>query len=195
MNFKQLGVLVSVSTLLGMNVAATKALAQEEPSIKFEDAAASPGCIIADQLVGDDGRTLSLLFEDFAAANGKRKACSIRVETVIPSGFRVQEVQVLYQGSAEVPKGTTPPTLSRRYTFFGGALGTSKTPAQIATFKSSNPLYAVQDDLALISASCGGKGTLGVNAVAQSRKGNSLIVDTADFNAGRVLFSFDLGPC
>ncbi|MHC5824389.1 MAG: hypothetical protein ACYT04_53260 [Nostoc sp.] len=41
MNFKQFGVLLSISTVLGMNVIATKALAQDLPSIQFGQAIAS----------------------------------------------------------------------------------------------------------------------------------------------------------
>ena len=52
MNFKQFCVFLSISTVLGMNVIATKALAQDPPSIQFGKAIASGGCSIEDQLAG-----------------------------------------------------------------------------------------------------------------------------------------------
>jgi hypothetical protein len=197
MNLKQFGVLLSVSALLGMNVTATKALAQpQEPSIQFGKAISSgPGCVIADQLVGEDGRTLSLLFEDFQAKNGKRKACNIRVNTTIPSGFLVQNLEVLYQGSTSVPSGSNVTSLSRSYIFAGGALGTAKAKPAITKFTSTNELYQVEDPITVASASCGGQGVFGVNMIAQSSPGTSIIVDTADLNAGKVEIHFDLVSC
>jgi hypothetical protein len=197
MNFKKIGVFLSVFTVVGMNVVATKALAQPaEPSIQFGEAASSgPGCVIADQLVGEDGRTLSLLFEDFQAKNGKRKACNIRVNTTIPSGFIVQNLQFLYQGSTEVPSGSGGTSLSRSYIFSGGALGVAKASPKTSKFTSTNELYQEQDEVTVASASCGGKGVFGVNMIAQSSKGTSIIVDTADFNAGKVIIHFDLVSC
>lgn len=196
MNFKKLGVLLSVSTVVGMNVVATKALAQPaEPSIQFGKAIAAPGCVIADQLVGEDGRTLSILFDDFIAENGQRKPCTIRVLTTIPSGFRVQNLQILYQGSTDVPAGSKPTSLSRSYTFTGGAVGIAKLPAKTSKFTSTQELYQEQDEIAVASASCGGEGQFGVNLVAQSSKGSSIIVDTADFNAGKVEIHFELAGC
>ncbi len=195
MNFKQVGVLLFISTIVGMNVVAAKALAQEEPSIQFGEAVAAPGCVIAEQLVGEDGRTLSLLFDNFEAKNGKRKACNIRVLSTIPSGFQVQKLQVLYQGSTEVPSGTRGTTLSRSYIFNGGALGVAKAPPQTTKFTSTNELYQEQDELTAVSASCGGRGQFGINMIAQSSKGTSIIVDTADLNAGKVEIQFELDSC
>lgn len=196
MNFKKLGVLLSVSTVVGMNVVATKALAQEEPSIQFGKAIAAPGCVIADQLVGEDGRTLSILFDDFIAENGQRKPCSIRVNTTIPSGFHVQNLEILYQGSTDVPAGSKPTTLSRSYTFNGGVFGILKAPPKITKFTSTQELYQEQDEVKVPTAtSCGGEGQFGVNMIAQSSKGSSIIVDTADFNAGKVEIHFELAGC
>jgi len=200
MNFKQLSVLLSVSTVIGTNVVATKALAQpEEPSIQFGQAIAAPGCVIADQLVGEDGRTLSILFDNFEAKEGKRKPCNIRVNTTIPAGFHVQDVQILYQGSTQVPAGKGSTSLSRSYIFNNGngSLGIVKLSPAITRFTSTNELFQEEDTLTVPSSarSCGGQGQLGVNMVAQSSKGTSIIVDTADFNAGEVRFRFDVAPC
>ncbi|MHC5723890.1 MAG: hypothetical protein ACYTXY_06945 [Nostoc sp.] len=72
MNFKQFGVLLSISTVLGMNVIATKALAQDPPSIQFEKAIGSGGCTIGNQLPGSDGRTLSIFLDNMVAKDGGR---------------------------------------------------------------------------------------------------------------------------
>ncbi|MGL4622373.1 MAG: DUF4360 domain-containing protein [Chroococcidiopsis sp.] len=178
MNFKKIGVLLSVSAVIGMNVLATKALAQEEPSIQFGNAIATPGCVIVEQFVGDDSRTLSLLFDDFQAENGERKSCSVRVDTTVPSGFLVQGIQVLYQGSTKVPSGSGGTSLNRSYIFTGGALGVTKAPPATSKFTSTEELYQEEDEISVASASCGGQGQLGVNIVAQSSEGTSIIVDS-----------------
>lgn len=195
MNFKRFGVLLSVATVFGMNVVATKALAQTEPSIQFVKAVAAPGCVIVDQIVGQDGRTLSLLFEDFAAKEKQRKACNIRIETIIPSGFLVQNLQFLYQGSTNVSPGSTGTTLSRSYIFTGGALGLTKLRPKVSRYTSTNELFQEQDDVTAVSASCGGQGQLGINAIAQSSPGSSIVIDTLDSNIGKVEIHFDLAPC
>ena len=202
MNFKQFGVLLSISTILGMNVIVTKALAEtppipKPPSITFRNAIASGGCIVTDQLLGSDGRTLSLLLDNFKASEGGRQKCILRIDTIIPSGFQVQNVQVLYQGSVGVnspqSKGVT---LSRSYIFNGGALGGIVSARPITTvFKSSDLLFQEQDDILVASASCGGQGQLGANVIAQSSPKSSIVVDSADFSAGNVIFRIDLSPC
>ncbi|MEH2244651.1 DUF4360 domain-containing protein [Nostoc sp.] len=195
MNFKQFGVLVSISTILGMNLIATKALAQESPSITFGDAIAAGGCSIADQQVGEDGRTLSLILNNFSAYNGQRNRCIIRINTSIPSGFNVQEVNVLYQGSVEVGASSKGSNLSRSYSFSAGNLGQVVATPQKTDFKVSDDLFEVQDNLAVISASCGGQGQLGFNLIEKSNPGSNIIVDTTDVNAGKVILSLDLIPC
>ena len=201
MNFKQFGVLLSISTILAMNVIATKALAQKSPSpkppsITFRNAIASGGCIVTDQLLGSDGRTLSLLLDNFKASEGARQRCILRIDTIIPSGFQVQNVQVLYQGSVGVNSRSKGITLSRSYIFNGGALGGIASARPITTlFKSTDPLFQEQDDIFVASASCGGQGQLGANVIAQSSPGSSIVVDSADFSAGDVIFRIDLKGC
>ena len=190
MNFKQFVALLSVSTVLGMNVVATKALAQPaKPSIQFGSAISSPGCVIADRLLGDDGRTLSILFDNFRAENGERKPCNIRVNTTIPSGFHVQDIQILYYVGTEVPSGSKPTSLSRRYIFNGGAFGVVKASPTTTKFTSTKPLFQVQDSPTAVSASCGGQGQLGINTIAQSSKGTSIIV----YSPAKIRIS--LAPC
>ncbi len=197
MNFKQFGVLLSVSTILGINVIANKVLAAE-PSITFGEAIGSGGCVVDDQLAGEDGRSLSLVLDNFNAFNGGRKKCVLRVQAFIPSGFIVQDVQVLYQGTTEVNSKSKGTSLSRTYSFSGGALGQAVAPPKTTKF-TSDKAFAEQDQITVLAAtglcSGGGQGLLGINLVAQSSSGSSIYVDTADLNAGDVRFYFDLKRC
>ncbi|MEH2078598.1 MAG: DUF4360 domain-containing protein [Nostoc sp.] len=197
MNIKIFGVLLSISTIFGVNVIATKTLADVSPSITFRKAIASGGgCIVTDQLLGSDGRSLSLLLDKFNAKEGARQRCILRIDTIIPSGFIVQNVEILYQGSVDVKSLSKGTTLSRSYIFNGGALGGITSARPIVTqFKSSDPLFQEQDDIFVASASCGGQGQLGINLIAQSTSGSSIFVDSADLSAGDVLLRIDLAPC
>ena len=158
MNFQKFGVLLSLSTLVGISLTTSKALSQqhhasnqEEPSIQFGEAISQGRCTIAEQLAGEDGRTLSLALDGFTSEYGKRERCILRINTTIPGGFHVQDVDVLYQGSAEVPDGANA-TLSRSYIFNGGAFGQVKVPPQSTKFTESNPLFQEQDNLTAASA-------------------------------------------
>ncbi|MEH2124854.1 DUF4360 domain-containing protein [Nostoc sp.] len=197
MNFKQFGVLLSISTILGLNVITTKVLA-DEPSITFGEALGSGGCIVDDQLAGEDGRTLSLVLDNFSAFSGARKRCILRVQTFIPSGFIVQNVQVLYQGTTDIDSKSKGTSLNRTYSFSGGAFGQAVAPPKTTKFTSSKA-FAEQDEITVLAASglCsgGGQGLLGINLIAQSSSGSSIFVDTADINAGDVILSFDLKRC
>ncbi|MEH2174578.1 DUF4360 domain-containing protein [Nostoc sp.] len=197
MNFKQFGVLLSISTILGLNAIATKVLA-DEPSITFGDAIGSGGCKVADQLVGEDGRTLSLILDNFNAFNGQRQKCILRVQTFIPSGFIIQDVQVLYQGTTDIDRGSKGTSLNRSYSFSGGALGQAVARPKTTNFTSSKA-FAEQDEITVLAAtglcSGGGQGLLGINLTAQSSRGSSIFVDTADLNAGDVKLFFDLKRC
>ena len=202
MNLKKFGILLSLSTLLSINLATTKALTQEaptgnaeEPSIQFGEAISQGKCTIFDQLAGEDGRTLAIALDGFVSENGQRNRCILRINTTIPGGFHVQDVQVLYQGTAEVPEGENA-ILSRSYSFNGGPFGQITAEPQNTKFVESNPLFQEQDNLTAASVSvCGGQGQLGINMVAQSSAEAALFIDTADLNAGEVKLHFDLIPC
>lgn len=197
MKFKQIGALLSISTILGINVFATKALAQV-PSITFGNAIASGGCDVVGQLRGPDGRTLSIILDNMSASHGQRQRCILRVDTTIPPGFLVQDVDVLYQGSTDVMRRSRGITFSRSYTLTGGQLGIATSTPQITQFRVSNPLFQVQDALTVLSLSnsCRGtRGQFGINMVAQSSIGSSIVVDSADLNAGDVRLHFNLIPC
>jgi hypothetical protein len=193
MNFKYFGVLLSVSAVLGTNFIPTKALTQK-PSIKFGKAIASGRCNVGDQLVGSD-RTLSIFFDNMQAKNGRRQVCNIRVNTTIPSGFYVQDMWILYQGSTEVPPGSGSTSLSRSYIFSGGALGTAKAKPAITKFTSTNELFQVEDPITVASASCGGEGVFGINMILQSSPGTSIVVGSPDLAGRDVEIHVDLAPC
>lgn len=202
MNFKKIAILFSLSTLLGVSLNNTRAVSQEsyaeggeEPSIQFGEAISQGSCSIADQLTGEDGRTISIGLEGFVSEYGKRNKCVLRINTTIPGGFHVQDVDVLYQGSAEVPSGHNA-RLSRSYIFNGGAFGQIKVPPKSTKFTEDNPLFQEQDNLTAASVSaCGGQGQLGINMVAQTSKEAALYIDSADVNASKVQLRFDLVPC
>jgi hypothetical protein len=195
MKFKQLGVLLSLSTIVGINLIANKALAQPiEPSITFGEAIGSGGCRVIDQLIGPDGRSVSIFLDNMKASNGQRQRCLLRIQTTIPSGFLVQDVDVLYQGSVEVGRFSRGITFSRNYSLVGSLGIVSATP-QITQFTNTNPLFVEKDDLTVLSASCGASGNFGINMVAQSTLGASFTLDTVDVASAVVRIFIPLRPC
>ena len=81
------------------------------------------------------------MFDNFEAKDGDRKSCIIRVNTTIPSGYRVKDMQIMYQGSTEVPPGSKGTSLSKIYIFNGGAFGIDKDSPKTTKFTSSNELF------------------------------------------------------
>lgn len=200
MNFKQFTTLLLLSGLFGIGVNTTKSLAQEskaeEPSIQFGEAASVGSCSIGDQLTGEDGRTISIGLNNFQAEYGSRTKCVLRVNTTIPGGFHVQNVDVLYQGEAQIDKPGEKAIFSRSYSFNGGAFGQVVAPPKTTKFTESNPLFQEQDNLTAASVSaCGGTGQLGINMVGRASKEAALFIDSADINASKVQLHFDLVPC
>ena len=197
MNLKKLGFFFSLSALLGVSLTATEAFTQEsEPSIQFGEAASVGRCTIGDQLTGTDGRTISIGLNDFQVQEGARDKCVLRINTTIPSGFHVQNVDVLYQGEAIIDKPGKKAIFSRSYSFNGGAFGQVVAPPKTTKFTESNPLFQEQDNLTAASVSaCGGEGQLGINMVARASKKAALFIDSVDVNASKVELRFDLVPC
>lgn len=197
MNLKKLGFFFSFSALLGVSLTATKAFTQEsEPSIQFGEAASVGRCSIGDQLTGTDGRTISIGLNDFQVQEGARDKCVLRINTTIPSGFHVQNVDVLYQGEAIIDRPGKKAIFSRSYSFNGGAFGQVVAPPKTTNFTESNPLFQEQDNLTAASVSaCGGEGQLGINMVARASKKAALFIDSVDVNASKVELRFDLVRC
>ncbi|MBD2446678.1 DUF4360 domain-containing protein [Nostoc sp. FACHB-152] len=200
MNFKQFGALLSISTIVGINLIANQVLAQDGPTITFGSAIASGGCSIDKQLPGPNARSISISLNNMRATNGQRQRCILRVNTTIPPGFFVQAVEVIYQGTVTVLPRSRGVTFNRNYSFLGGALGTTTSGPGRTEYRSiaDNEFFTEQDDLAVLSASCGGRGTFGINMIAQSSQGSDWILDTTDINAGAsadLTLIFGITPC
>lgn len=183
MKFKHFGVLLSVFTLISINVSSAKVLAQE-PRIEFGEAISLGSCTFAEPFVGEDGTTYAIALDGFASENGKRERCILRINTTIPQGFYV-DLQVFYQGSTEVPAGENA-TLSRSYTFAGGAIGIAEAAPKTTQFTTSKGLFQERDKF--IVGSCGGQGQLGMNIIASSSSKALLVVDDLKIHV-------DLVPC
>ncbi|MEH2204099.1 MAG: hypothetical protein V7K53_08435 [Nostoc sp.] len=172
-----------------MNVIATKALAQDLPSISF-GAITTVGCSVANQPTGSVRRTLPITLDNISASEGQRQRCILRAQTFIPSGFFVKDIQILYKGSATVSSMSKGASLSRTYSFSGGALGQAISPIKTTKFTSSGSNgFAKQDGIAVLSTSCGGQGLLGINIIAQSSLGSSIDLSKI------VIFSGKLSRC
>ncbi|MEH2352746.1 hypothetical protein [Nostoc sp.] len=189
MNFKQFGVLLSISTIFGMNVIVTKTLAQDLPSISF-GAITTVGCSVANQPTGSVRTTLPITLDNISASEGQRQRCILRAETFIPSGFFVKDIQILYEASAKVSSMSKGASLSRTYSFSGGAVGQAISLPKTTNFTSNGSNeFAEQDDITVLSASCGGQGQLGINIIAQSSPGSSIDISKI------VILSGNLSPC
>ncbi|MEH2127287.1 hypothetical protein [Nostoc sp.] len=191
MNFKQFGVLLSISIIFGMNVIVPKTLAQDLPSISF-GAITTVGCSVANQPTGSVRTTLPITLDNISASEGQRQRCILRAETFIPSGFFVKDIQILYEASAKVSSMSKGASLSRTYSFSGGALGQVIAPPKTTKF-ISDKAFVEQDEITVLPASglCsgGGQGLLGINIIAQSSPGSSIDISKI------VIFSGNLSPC
>ena len=201
MNFKYfgikyLGILLFISTVLGINLFATKALTKQsqKPSIQYKKAFGWNGCKVENQLAGQDGRTLAIVLDNMSVADNQRKLCFIAVPTTIPGNYLMQDVQILYQGTTENPGGAKT-LLRRKYKFVNKSRKRINTKWVASLFKTSNPLFQEQDDVAIIPKSCGWQGWLIIGIDARASRTTSLIVDTADLNAGDVKIDIDTTPC
>ncbi len=197
MNFRYFGAFLSLSTVLGINLVATKALTQQpqKPSIQFNKAYSwKSGCKVDNQLAGEDGRTLAIVLDNMNVADNERKLCFIVVPTALPGNYLMQDVQVLYQGTTENPQGAKT-LLKRKYIFVSKSRKKIRTKWVSKLFKSSNPLFQEQDEVSVIPKSCGWQGLLIIGIDARASRTTSLIVDTADLNAGDVKIDIDTTPC
>ncbi|WP_158441881.1 DUF4360 domain-containing protein [Pleurocapsa sp. PCC 7319] len=182
--------------MLGINLIPTKALTKkpQKPSIKYEKAFSWNGCKVGGQLAGGDGRTLAIVLDDMSVADKERQLCFIAVPTTIPGNYLMQDVQILYQGTTENPGGAKT-RLRRKYKFVSKSRKRINTEWVTSLFKSSNPLFQEQDEVAVIPKSCGWQGWLIIGIEAKASRKTSLIVDTADLNAGDVKIDIDTTPC
>ncbi|MEY4519927.1 MAG: hypothetical protein RLZZ499_2527 [Cyanobacteriota bacterium] len=181
--FKYFGIFLSAITLISINISSTKVLAQE-PRIEFGEAISLGTCTFGEPFVGEDGTTYAIALDGFASENGKRERCILRINTTIPNGFYA-DLQFFYQGSTEV-FGEENATLSRSYTFTGGATGIAKAAPKTTQFTTSEGLFQERDKF--IVGSCGGLGQLGINIIASSSSKALLVVDDLKIHV-------DLVPC
>ena len=186
MNFKKFGVLLSISTIFGMNVITTKTLAEDLPSITF-GAITTVGCSVTNTLPGSVPSTLPIALDQISASEGQRQRCILRAQTFIPSGFFVEDIQILYQGSATVSPMSEGASLSRTYSFSGGAVGQAISPIKTTNFTSNGSNgFAEQDGITVLSTSCGGQGLLGINIIAQSSLGSSIDISKIVILSGKL---------
>lgn len=78
--------------------------------------------------MAEDGKTVSILFDEFVAEAGleggrtfDRKKCDISISVQVPSGFSVSLIDADYRGFLELPRGARA-RFSREY-FFAGQRG------------------------------------------------------------------------
>ncbi|MDM9583881.1 MULTISPECIES: hypothetical protein [unclassified Nostoc] len=167
----------------------TKTLAHDLPSISF-GAIITSGCSVTNTLPGSVTSTLPIALDQISASEGQRQRCILRAQTFIPSGFFVEDIQILYQGSTTVNSMSKGASLSRTYSFSGGALGQTISPIKTTKFTSNGSNgFAEQDGITVLSTSCGGEGLLGINIIAQSSLGSSIDISKI------VIFSGKLSRC
>lgn len=211
-------VLIVVFVTLGINLAATKALTQQGellnlqtkkpynwknllnrkkypiPSIRFKKAFSWNGCKIGGQLAGGNGRTLSIVLDDMSVADNERKTCFLAIPTALPGNLLMQNVQVLYQGTTENPGGAKT-LLRRKYTFVSQSRKKIKLDWVASKFESSELIFQKQDTVTVLPKSCGWQGWLIVGIETRASPQTSLIVDTADLNAGDVKIDINTNSC
>jgi hypothetical protein len=149
----------------------------------------------ASATLGTDGKTLSILFDQFmveaggANPNLSRKSCNITVPIRIPQGFSVSVISVDYRGYVSLPTSAQA-RLSAEYFFAGSnALRYEKV------FNGrSDTDYLFTNKMAIeavVWSACGASPNLRVNAamlVKSNRYGDEALatVDSADLSAGLV---------
>ena len=223
MNFKYLRSFLLIFTVLGINLISVEARTQQpeisgvktieakkpinrknrsrrrkkknrRASIKFERAFSWNGCQIEGQLAGVDGRTLAIILDNMSVKNKERKFCFMAIPTALPDNQVMQDVQVLYQGTTENPEKAKT-LLRRKYTFVSKSQKKIKLDWIESKFKSSIPLFQEQDEVSINPDSCGWDGWLVIRIETRASRKASLIVDTADINAGDIKIDIDTTSC
>jgi len=163
-------------------------------SIEFKKAFSWNGCQIGGQLAGADGRTLAIILDNMSVADRERKVCFMAIPTTLPENQIMQDIQVLYQGTTENP-GKAKTSLRRKYSFVSKSQRKIKLDWIESKFESSIPLFQEQDAISVMPKSCGWGGWLIIGIDARASHQASLIVDTADINAGDVKVDIETTPC
>jgi hypothetical protein len=171
-------------------------LAAQTPSITFGEAVTSgSGCRPAEQVISPDGRTISILLENFVAQNGKRSNCVLRVPTAVPGGFLVQSVDVTYQGFKDIaPRG-------RGFLKSTYSVGAQTAQGLNLNFTPGTDIFTGKAPFTLAALSqCGFNSNIGVNMTAYASQNSTVILDSVDMQARNpdiymVTLTFGLRPC
>lgn len=145
--------------------------------------------------VTDDGKSVSILFDEYLAQAGgdtgrslDRKTCNLAIPVHVPNGYSVSILKVDYRGFNSLPRGAK--SQFRAEYFFAGSVG----PKINNTFYGPlNNDYLIQDELiasAIVWSPCGADVNLRVNSSItlqnNTRTEALTTVDSADINASIV---------
>ena len=155
--------------------------------------------------ITEDGKTMSVLFDQFAAEAGNttgrridRKSCNLRVPIKVPQGFSVALIGVDYRGFNAIPGSGAYTEFNAEY-FYAGSRGPRFTRRfqgpQSNEYLINNKLIATS----LVWSQCGAEVIFGINAAATAMANpqmqqTMMIVDSADITAG-LLYQFTWRRC
>lgn len=155
--------------------------------------------------ITEDGKTMSVLFDQFAAEAGDttgrridRKSCNLRVPIKVPQGFSVALIGVDYRGFNAIPGSGAYTEFNAEY-FYAGSRGPRFTRRfqgpQSNEYLINNKLIATS----LVWSQCGAEVIFGINAAATAMANpqmqqTMMIVDSADITAG-LLYQFTWRRC
>ncbi|MFN3453856.1 MAG: DUF4360 domain-containing protein [Pseudobdellovibrio sp.] len=152
-----------------------------------------------------DGKTMSVLFDSFAAEAGDvtgrridRKSCNIRIPIQVPNGYSVALIGVDYRGFNAIPGNGAYNTFRAEY-FYAGSRGPvfqqQFRGPQADAFSIRNNLIATN----LIWSECSKDVIFSINAAATAMSNSRMeqtmmIVDSVDVQAG-MLYHFQFRRC
>ena len=153
----------------------------------------------------EDGKTMSVLFDQFKAEAGNttgrridRASCNLRIPIEVPQGFSVALIGIDYRGFNAIPGGGAYTQFNAEY-FYAGARGprfSRRFQGPVSSdYLINNQLIATN----VVWSPCGKEVIFGVNASATAMANSSMeqtmmIVDSADIKAG-ILYQFSWRQC
>ena len=155
--------------------------------------------------ITEDGKTMSVLFDQFSAEAGNttgrridRKSCNLRVPIKVPQGYSVALIGIDYRGFNAIPGSGAYTEFNAEY-FYAGSRGPRFTRRfqgpQSNEYLINNKLIATS----LVWSQCGAEVIFGINAAATAMANpqmqqTMMIVDSADITAG-LLYQFTWRRC
>ena len=155
--------------------------------------------------ITEDGKTMSVLFDQFKAEAGNttgrridRTACNLRVPIQVPQGYSVALIGIDYRGFNAVPGNGAYTEFNAEY-FYAGNRGprfTRRFRGPVSDeYLINNKLIATN----LVWSPCGQEVIFGINAGATAMANSQMdqtmmIVDSADITAG-LLYQFSWRRC